>query len=201
MSIRRLIAMLALVGSSCDGPNRSQPPFCNAGDSIECMCDDGSPGTATCLPDGTAYDVCMCVAQIDGGQSDVTAPPDFGVDISMPRDSARTDSRISDAPASFDVPDTSWCPAPQTICAYNTCTHLDSDIRNCGCCGNSCIDGACVSGVCMCPSGLVECVSGSGCAQSHNCYDFQTSIYACGGCNQRCGTGDSCRNGVCTPNG
>jgi hypothetical protein len=77
---------------------------------------------------------------------------------------------------------------------------VNSDLNNCGLCGNKCAAPAtfCGGGVCLCGPGETPCVdpvNGKGCAVLDN------DPNNCGACNNRCPTVDGvitvCRNGTC----
>jgi hypothetical protein len=91
------------------------------------------------------------------------------------------------------------CASGQTSCG-GTCTAFESDVRNCGGCGNDCTQlphvaggsAACVSGRCTygCAAGYQDCAgNGQGCTTS------LTTATNCGACGGACGVGDP----MCAP--
>src|SRR3989344_8040193 len=94
------------------------------------------------------------------------------------------------------------CGAGYTYCSGN-CVNLQTDLNNCGTCGNVCTSGSCVSGSCTpaCPSpctlGAKKC-SGTGyqtCISSGGCNVWSSTITSCVDSNP-C-TADSCSGGSC----
>ncbi|MCC6214083.1 MAG: hypothetical protein IT376_04395 [Polyangiaceae bacterium] len=68
------------------------------------------------------------------------------------------------------------------------CTDTDTDVRNCGACGNVCGPGrSCVAGSCLCP--VADCTG--------VCKDIYHDEDACGGCGNVCGPALECRVGGC----
>lgn len=71
------------------------------------------------------------------------------------------------------------------------CYDFQTDLKNCGACAKACLPGAvCVSGVCICPAGYVNCGSTIGCV------NFASDPKNCGACGKTCSSG-KCVNGVC----
>ncbi|MCG8557470.1 MAG: hypothetical protein MJD61_19610 [Proteobacteria bacterium] len=74
---------------------------------------------------------------------------------------------------------------------------MQSDVNNCGQCGNQCAVGAaCIGGNCQCPDGMVDC--------DRLCVDTSTNPAHCGGCTdptaqqtRACAPGALCLNGQC----
>ena len=88
------------------------------------------------------------------------------------------------------------CLPPQSACGLQpggVCTDLQSDPRNCGQCGRSCTNGACVGGMCSCPTNLTSCPSG--------CLDTSADTLNCGMCGRMCAPGEACQQGQCLPPG
>ena len=86
------------------------------------------------------------------------------------------------------------CPSGETRCD-GQCVNLDSDVDNCGFCGNSCAKGkTCLKGVCECPSGETNC--------SGVCTDLNSDSNNCGSCGSTCQQGyGTCCGGRCCPEG
>jgi hypothetical protein len=83
------------------------------------------------------------------------------------------------------------CGSGQTNCS-NVCRDLQSDVSNCGTCGNVCPGGqVCSAGACtvVCTGGLTNC--------SNVCVNTQTSNTNCGTCGNACTGGATCMSGVC----
>ena len=92
--------------------------------------------------------------------------------------------------------DASTCEAGLTDCG-GACVDLQSDLNNCGACGEVCQSGLvpveCRSGVCEranCPVGVEYCGAVDGCR------DLSSDPEHCGGCQQPCASG-VCSGGVC----
>ena len=87
---------------------------------------------------------------------------------------------------------TVMCLPGQTACGP-VCADLQNDARNCGQCGVGCNNGACVGGVCACPSNLTACPNG--------CMDTANDLLNCGVCGKLCAAGEACQQGQCLPPG
>lgn len=76
-----------------------------------------------------------------------------------------------------------------TLC-NGLCVSTNVDPKNCGFCGNVCLDGGvCMGGACACPAGLSQC--------NGACVDHGTDPSACGYCGNVCLGGHYCTNGQC----
>lgn len=94
------------------------------------------------------------------------------------------------------------CASPYNWCASSQrCVDLRTDEMNCGQCGVQCVGNlrACVNGVCCwasggmcCPAGTARCSPGIGCGTN-----IDSDPLNCGGCSERCATGQRCVGGVC----
>jgi hypothetical protein len=107
------------------------------------------------------------------------------------------------------------CPAGETPCA-DGCKNPSSDRKNCGACGSQCPGKAdCIRGFCkctqssICPPGthwsLASCSCESRCGRGLKlcagaCVDVKMDSNNCGRCNKRCGSGQSCKTGICECN-
>lgn len=92
------------------------------------------------------------------------------------------------------------CPAGETECS-GICVDLQTDVNNCGTCGNVCPEGqpgfvrGCAAGNCFfmreraCAEGLTSC--------NGVCVDRQTDPTNCGLCGNACGAGEICFGGQC----
>ena len=76
---------------------------------------------------------------------------------------------------------------------------LQSDINNCGACGNLCKrNEKCVQGVCnACPAGSVQCMQYTGNMACITNDAMQYDKHNCGSCGKECRMGQECRGGVC----
>jgi hypothetical protein len=64
-------------------------------------------------------------------------------------------------------------------CCNGTCIDTQSNLDNCGFCGNKCTGGqTCQGGICSCPTGLILC--------NHICVDIHTDKSNCGFCGNIC---------------
>lgn len=71
-----------------------------------------------------------------------------------------------------------------------TCANTESDVANCGSCGNACAAGqVCTAGECTCQAGLTACPGG--------CVDTMGDGSNCGACGQACAPGQVCSGGGC----
>jgi hypothetical protein len=87
------------------------------------------------------------------------------------------------------------CPPPLRLCGTTPghgCTNVETDLNNCGFCGNVCpVGGSCSNGSCVCPTGQTNC--------NGVCVDLNDN---CGTCGNVCTGGTTCQNGQCVcPNG
>src|SRR5215207_7227811 len=96
--------------------------------------------------------------------------------------------------------DASTCESELKDCA-GACVDLQSDMNNCGACGEVCESGLvpveCRSGVCEranCPVGVEYCGAVDGCR------DLSSDPGHCGACQKPCANG-VCSGGVCSPGG
>lgn len=84
------------------------------------------------------------------------------------------------------------CASDSTMCG-DQCVDTDTDMNNCGGCGNRCLPlggHVCDDGKCTCPPGQpTEC--------SGKCVNTDIDSTHCGGCGYSCRTG-RCLNGTCT---
>ncbi len=92
------------------------------------------------------------------------------------------------------------CPTGTTDCA-GICVDLQTDVDNCGTCGNVCPEGqpgfvrGCAAGNCFfmreraCAEGLSSC--------NGVCVDRQTDPANCGVCGNACAAGEICFGGLC----
>lgn len=72
----------------------------------------------------------------------------------------------------------------------STCVDKQSDVNNCGTCGNKCVGAVgCKMGACECPANLALCGA--------TCVDTQTNGSHCGGCGLKCAVGAPCMGGKC----
>ncbi len=165
------------------------------------------PQSVTAPPDGstadTGVDVVNDMGPADTEQPDVQQPDVQQPDVQQPDaapDAEQPDAAPDAAPdaetpdAAPDVaPDVSRCLMGQIECA-GTCIDPNTDLANCGACGNTCSGSAmCVMGTCTCAMGLTRCGSGA----SATCVDTQSSNANCGACGNACATGQSCIAGAC----
>ena len=68
---------------------------------------------------------------------------------------------------------------------------LNTDLANCGSCGNACATGqSCTNGTCACPTGQILCRGA--------CTAVQTDSLNCGMCNLSCPSGEVCISGTCS---
>jgi hypothetical protein len=82
------------------------------------------------------------------------------------------------------------CPGGTTACSAS-CVNLNTDVQNCGRCGNVCGAGlVCVGGACQCAPPTVACGT--------SCVDLATDAAHCGSCTNACATGQSCCSSACT---
>ncbi|CAG8509920.1 13361_t:CDS:2 [Dentiscutata heterogama] len=75
----------------------------------------------------------------------------------------------------------------------NTCADITCDDKNCGFCGNACIDGQiCKKGKCICPHGLTRC--------DGTCVNTTSDNQNCRSCGNACLSNQACVNGRCICN-
>jgi hypothetical protein len=104
------------------------------------------------------------------------------------------------APTETPTPPPVVCPTGTTDCG-GVCLDLQTDVNNCGACGNVCPEGqpgfvrGCAEGNCFfmreraCAEGLSSC--------NGVCVDRQTDPANCGLCGNACATGEVCFGGQC----
>ena len=124
----------------------------------------------------------------NGAFSFLYVPPPSGTAYDLAIAAAGAATQIRSGVIAFGPNDTSA--ALGDILIANT----TSDPNNCGACGLSCGNGACVNSVCQagpaCPAGLSDCGTGA-------CVNVMTDVQHCGACNNVCGAGGFCANGSC----
>ncbi|AKV00160.1 Tryptophan synthase alpha chain [Labilithrix luteola] len=130
-----------------------------------------------------------------------------------------TPTEAAEAGAEASLPHALMCPATECPAPYATCksspavcgTNLNTDVQNCGACGNTCGDfrkglnmaSRCVDGACVFECAVVEheplqvfrdCNSllDDGCE-----IDVWSDAKNCGACGNKCAEGDPCIDGVC----
>ncbi len=120
-------------------------------------------------------------------------------------DSTSIDSASGDTGVAHDssAPDGSMCRdagAGNTTECSGLCTNTQTDVGNCGHCGNSCstmgASAECVGGACVCNADAGSSLCGS------TCVDTLTDPNNCGACGHTCqvlGTNGGCTSGLCTP--
>jgi hypothetical protein len=89
------------------------------------------------------------------------------------------------------------CDMGYTDC-NNNCTNLQTDVQNCGGCGDQCPTFA--------PNGMYLCIESECAIECNNgytncsgvCVNLQTDPSNCGTCGVPCGTGQTCTAGKCT---
>jgi hypothetical protein len=70
------------------------------------------------------------------------------------------------------------------------CVNLQNNKEDCGLCSDTCGSNlVCISGVCGCPSGDVNCAG--------TCSNLTTDGNNCGSCGTECAAGQGCVNGTC----
>lgn len=125
--------------------------------------------------------------------------PDLGVppiDIPtvdvLPVVDAPIDRPAPDVPDDGPAVDAS-CVLPMFVCG-GACVDRETDPRNCGACGNTCLAGAtCRNGSCL-PCG--GCAAGTSCCGTA-CVNLATDQNHCGSCGTVCPTGQLCTAGTC----
>ena len=74
------------------------------------------------------------------------------------------------------------------------CVNLQTNVYNCGTCGNACTAGdVCISGYCRCPYSFMKCDIGG----ESKCVDTQQDSENCNGCGLTCSDGQRCIQGSC----
>lgn len=161
----------------------------NCGKSIDC-------GPCLCNPPCAACSTCDSVAGACVGDPD-------------------QEGQACGAPGQLCAPDgacvctASSCPACEVCGAGGVCTA-------CGggqiCCSDQCVEGVCctegqcidawapdcIGHECTCTAnGGNPCDGDESCCEGAGCIDLQTDAENCGSCGNACGTGQSCRGGVC----
>jgi hypothetical protein len=96
-------------------------------------------------------------------------------------------------------PEKDFCCPPGQLCCdpeSNLCLDVQTDILNCGACGNVCpvpvnATSTCTSGVCrfVCDPGFTKC--------GNACVNLTGDTHNCGTCGNVCGQGAACVNGQC----
>lgn len=75
-------------------------------------------------------------------------------------------------------------------CGGSVCVDLDTDLDDCGACGNACPSTAvCEAGSCSCSGAMSLC--------GDTCVDTQSDPSHCGQCDTRCAAGSACSQGQC----
>jgi hypothetical protein len=87
--------------------------------------------------------------------------------------------------------DQQCCPPQTQWCAdVSMCVNTNNCDSACGSCDNSCSGGKrCMSGKCVCPTGLTDC--------GGTCVDLMTNPQHCGSCPNACTGGTQCVKGQC----
>jgi hypothetical protein len=107
-------------------------------------------------------------------------------------------------------------PCPEGVeCCEDGCTDIDTDLHNCGECGNDCTGGdeprgdLCAAGpddvsVCFCGRVGTACSGGTWCTavtepdgEDCGCRDLDSDASNCGGCSVVCGVNEECVAGEC----
>ena len=96
----------------------------------------------------------------------------------------------TDAKPDVIVPVDGGCPAGRTACS-NACVDTQTDVANCGSCGNKCAANAlCQKGACQaCPTGFLVC--------NGKCVDVTGDSKNCGSCGKTCPSGQVCAFANC----
>jgi hypothetical protein len=84
-------------------------------------------------------------------------------------------------------------------CCSGHCDKVDTDVANCGRCGNACgaTGDSCSGSLCRCAGGSA-CQSGQTCCPGLGCINLSSDPFHCGACGKACNPGESCTNGQCT---
>lgn len=90
------------------------------------------------------------------------------------------------------------CGEGEDCCGF-VCISVDTDVDNCGACGNVCAtDESCVDGECTC--GNSACNLGERCCPSggnRSCINTQVDVTNCGACGETCASEELCVRGLC----
>lgn len=154
----------------CESQNHVRVVPCpaeNSSEAIDC--------TKEGLPEGTC--------EVDCGQEVGALCDEIGIEC-------RNDERAS-CQTTLPVDVYLGCPPEETNC-NDQCVDTNTDNANCGECDNVCATReTCVSGVCECEPGLIDCGSFAGCV------DLNSNSSNCGECFNQCATAQICRAGDC----
>lgn len=173
---------------------------------IACGSGDGDGGGGSGASGGDGGEVgCGSLTACAGGCVDLQADS---------RNCGACDIACAAGQACIDGGCATSCPAGQTLCVDDTpsCEDLLSSGGNCGACNNRCPSGTdCQGGICAggggggsggdgggggglsCAPGETLCVD-----ETPSCEDLGSSGGNCGACNNRCPSGTSCEDGICT---
>ncbi len=140
LSSARLSIAFALGLSGCTVNLSNGQTVCAPDTPQDCPCADGSPGTQTCLADGSGFGECSCscVPACKGRQcgDDGCGNPD-GCGTCTGQQVCGSDGFCIDQ-----------CKPTETKCG-TACVDTRTNNANCGSCGNACTDGLrCVAGSC-----------------------------------------------------
>jgi hypothetical protein len=91
------------------------------------------------------------------------------------------------------------CDANQLCCAGVGCVSVQSDVGNCGACGQGCAPSgdSCSGAACRCAGGSA-CTNGQSCCGGLGCVDLNRDPFHCGTCDHACNPGEACVAGVCS---
>jgi hypothetical protein len=98
---------------------------------------------------------------------------------------------------------TNACGAGNSCCASGHCQNLQTDVNNCGACGNVCAAGStCCAGACKRLDTVTDCGScGNACGAGAGCCGAQckplNSLTNCGACNNACVVDQFCDGTTC----
>jgi hypothetical protein len=158
---------------------------------------------ATCLVAGIACSTAP--TQTSGSafapeQAELVAKPDYGGGICIPLENVcfGQPKPCCGGGACSGVHGTCACVSPTVDCS-GACVDTQSDVNNCGSCGNVCPSNStgCSGGVCQCDSGVPNYCPPGG-KNPDTCVNFQTDPNNCGSCGNVCSSGDTCCGGTCT---
>jgi hypothetical protein len=172
----------------------------------------GACGNVCNLPNATAAcvnGVCAIAACSPGYQDcDAKAADGCEVDVSTDPNACGSCGRVCFVPHGVPTCVAGVCDCPPVClpgyancsgdCSSGCDTHTDTDLANCGACGNACpgANAFCFGGVCgcFCGQGYANCDNdcGNGC-EVH----VTTDPNNCGGCGHVCAANQSCVNGFC----